>query len=91
MSSTTARLGSRGNEPRSRLKTTETPTAKIAVQLRNLRAPNDAPPRGWKILLPALCVWNLWLLTSYELLTIVHGVYPTLREATRHAVGLGAP
>ena len=46
--------------------------------------------RGWKIVLPALCVWNLWLLTSYELLTIVHGVYPTLREATRHAVGLAA-
>ncbi len=45
----------------------------------------------WKLVLPALMLWNLWLLTSYERLTVFHGVYPTLREAARYAVGLGAP
>ncbi len=46
---------------------------------------------SWKLVLPALAVWNVWLLTSYELLTIVHDVYPTLTEATGYAVGMGAP
>ena len=45
----------------------------------------------WKLALPALMVWNLWLLASYESLTTFHGVYPTLHEAARYAVGLGAP
>ena len=45
----------------------------------------------WKLVLPALMVWNLWLLVSYESLTTFHGVYPTLHEAARYAVGLGAP
>ena len=50
--------------------------------------------RSWrrlKLVPPALVVWNLWLLASYELLIIVHDVYPTLREASAYAVGFGAP
>lgn len=46
---------------------------------------------SWKLVLPALMLWNLWLLASYERLTVFHGVYPTLREAARYAVGFGAP
>ena len=34
----------REDVPRSWAHTTDTPTAKIAVQLTNRRAPNDAPP-----------------------------------------------
>lgn len=38
---------------------------------------------------PALTVWNLWLLASYECLVVRHRFYPTLAQAVRHAVGLG--
>jgi len=41
------------------------------------------------VILPALTVWNLWLLASYELLVVRHGLYPTLLQVVRHAVGLG--
>ena len=47
--------------------------------------------RLWKLGIPMLMVWNLWLLASYEWLTIFHGVYPTLKEVTRFALGRGAP
>lgn len=39
--------------------------------------------------LPTLTIWNLWLLVSYELLVIRHGLYPTLVQAARYAAGLG--
>ncbi len=39
----------------------------------------------------ALTVWNLWLLLSYEMLVIRHGVYPTLAQTVRYGIGLGAP
>lgn len=39
----------------------------------------------------ALTAWNLWLLFAYEMLVVRHGVYPTLLQAARYAVGLGAP
>lgn len=41
------------------------------------------------VALPALTIWNLWLLVSYELLVIRHGLYPTLVQAARYAVGFG--
>jgi len=41
------------------------------------------------VALPVLTVWALWLLLSYELLIIRHGLYPTLLETIRYAVGLG--
>lgn len=41
------------------------------------------------VLLPALTTWNLWLLLCYERLIIRHGIYPTLLQAVRYAVGLG--
>ena len=43
---------------------------------------------AWRVF-PLLTVWNLWVLASYELLIIRHGVYPTLLETVRHAAGLG--
>lgn len=68
-------------------------TPLIALGLAALLAPSmesRARRAAW-LLLPALTVWNLCLLVSYELLVIRHGVYPTLREAVRHVVGLEAP
>ncbi len=56
-----------------------------------LALPDRRVSSRWKWAMPALMVWNLWLLASYESLTTFHGVYPTLREAARYAVGLGAP
>lgn len=56
-----------------------------------LALPVGRSSASWKLVLPALMLWNLWLLTSYERLTVFHGVYPTLREAARYAIGLGAP
>ena len=56
--------------------------------------PTLTPPqhrRGWVVLVSILTLWSLWLLLSYELLIIIHGVYPTLIEASAYAVGLGAP
>ena len=41
--------------------------------------------------LSALVVWNVWLLTCYELLVNLYGVYPTLLETMRFAIGLGPP
>ena len=41
------------------------------------------------VLLPALTVWNLWLLVSYELLITRHDVYPTLLQSVQHAVAFG--
>ena len=49
------------------------------------------PRWQWKLILPGLVVWNLWLLMSYEWLIIFDGVYPTLQETAWHAFGLGAP
>ena len=40
-------------------------------------------------LLWALVVWNIWLLTCYELLVNVYRVYPTLLQTMRFAIGLG--
>jgi hypothetical protein len=34
-----------------------------------------------------LALANLWLIAAYELLVVVHGVYPSLAEALRYAVG----
>ncbi len=39
----------------------------------------------------ALVVWNVWLLTCYELLVNVYGVYPTLLQTMRFAIGWGPP
>lgn len=41
--------------------------------------------------LAVLTAWNLWLLVAYEMLVVRHGVYPTLLQAARYAVGLGVP
>jgi hypothetical protein len=41
------------------------------------------------VLLPALAVWNLCVLISYELLIARHGIYPTLQQAVQYALGGG--
>jgi len=56
-----------------------------------LTLPDRSVSARWKLGVPILMMWNLWLLASYEWLTIFHGVYPTLQEATGYALGLGAP
>ena len=41
------------------------------------------------VLLPALGAWNLCVMFAYELLTLRHGIYPTLLQTVRYALGGG--
>ncbi len=63
-------------------------TPLIALGLAYLLANGGRRMRtaAWTVL-PILTVWNVWLMISYELL-IHHGLYPTLLQAARHALGL---
>ncbi|MBI4522017.1 MAG: hypothetical protein HY701_14365 [Gemmatimonadetes bacterium] len=49
--------------------------------------------RPWRrlvaVLLGGLTIWNVCLLVSYELLVHRQGIYPTLLQTIRHALGLG--
>jgi len=58
----------------------------LATLLGDMAGPR-AKAVAW-ILLPALTIWNLCVLLSYELLVIRHGIYPTLLQVVRHAAGL---
>jgi hypothetical protein len=64
----------------------------IAIGIAGMLAGTSPPARRWTlILLSALVLWNLWLLTSYELLVNLYRVYPTLGQTVRFAIGMGAP
>jgi len=66
-------------------------TPLVALGLAALLGPQAGPRArslSW-ILVPALTIWNLGLLLSYELLVIRHGIYPTLLQTVRYALGLG--
>lgn len=68
-------------------------TSFLALGLAGLmaRASDDARARLVWSGLAALTAWNVWILFAYEMLIIRHGVYPTLAQTVRYAIGLGAP
>jgi hypothetical protein len=42
------------------------------------------------VLFPTLMLWNVWILMSYELLVLRHGIHPSLLQTVRYGIGLGA-
>lgn len=67
-----------------------TPFIAMGLAVLVSRAPSSRRRVLWGVL-AALTAWNLWLLFAYEMLVVRHGVYPTLLQAVRYAVGLGVP
>ena len=66
----------------------------VAIGIAGVLNAAGARPRHRRAsigVLSALVVWNVWLLTCYELLVNVYGVYPTLLQTMRFAIGLGPP
>jgi hypothetical protein len=64
----------------------------IAIGIAGMLNVTEGRSRRWTLaLLFALVAWNVWLLTSYELLVNIYRVYPTLGQTIRFAIGLGSP